>query len=81
MLAMVATWLGTKLGRYLAICGAVLSAVFFAWAKGRSDGAAKAEANAHKAGVKAAEQRANAENRADRDPDPVERLRRDWSRK
>jgi hypothetical protein len=81
MFAMAAAWLGTKLGRYLAICGAVLSAIFVAWAKGRSDGAAKAEANAHKAGVKAAEQRAHAEIRADREPDPVERLHKDWSRK
>lgn len=80
MLPVVAAWLGTKLGRYLAICGAIFSTIVFAWAKGRSDGAARAQAKSHEAAVKAAEQRANAENYADREPDPVERLRKDWPR-
>jgi hypothetical protein len=58
-----------------------LAAFGAAWLKGRSEGSAAARARATQAEVKAAGERADAEIRADREPDPVERLREDWSRK
>ena len=73
--------IGARAAKYLAVVGAVLGAVFAIWAKGRSDGSAAARARAAQAEVKAAGERANAEIRADREPDPIGRLHKDWPRK
>lgn len=80
---MFATWaafVGARVTKYLAAIGLVVAAFWAAWLKGRSEGSAAARARATQAEVKAAGERANAEIRADREPDPVERLRKDWSR-
>jgi hypothetical protein len=80
---MLATWaalIGARVTKYVAGVGFILAAFLAAWLKGRSEGAAITRARAMQAEVKAAGERANAEIRADREPDPVERLRQDWPR-
>lgn len=72
--------LKSRIGKWLAIGGAVVIALFSAWAKGRREGTANARVKAMQAEIEAAGQRANAETDANREPDPNERLRRDWSR-
>jgi phage-related minor tail protein len=81
MLATWATLIGARVTKYVAGVGLILAAFLAAWLKGRSEGSAAARARATQAEVKAAGERADAEIRADREPDPVERLREDWSRK
>jgi hypothetical protein len=81
MLATWATVIGARVTKYVAGVGLILAAFGAAWLKGRSEGFAAARARATQAEVKAAGERADAEIRADREPDPVERLREDWSRK
>ena len=73
--------IGARAIKYLAVVGAVLGAVFAIWAKGRSDGSAAARTRATLDELNAAKERADADSRANRESDPVERLRRDWSRK
>jgi hypothetical protein len=72
---------GARVAKYLAIVGAVIGAVFAIWFKGRSDGSAAARARATQDELNSAKERADADSRANREPDPVERLRDDWSRK
>jgi hypothetical protein len=81
MLATWATFIGARVTKYVAGVGFILAAFGAAWLKGRSEGSAAARARATQAEVKAAGERANAEISADREPDPVERLREDWPRK
>ena len=81
---MFATWaafVGARVTKYVAGIGFVLAAFWAAWFKGRTEGAAIARARALQAEVKAAGERADAEIRVDREPDPIGRLRKDWPRK
>lgn len=73
-------FIGSRAAKYLAVVGVVFGAVFAVWAKGRSDGSTAARTRATIDELNAAKERANADSRADRESDPVERLRRDWSR-
>jgi hypothetical protein len=71
---------GSRVAKYAAIVGAVFGAIIAIWAKGRSDGSSAARARTVQDDLKAAKERANADSVAGRESDPVERLRRDWSR-
>lgn len=75
-----AAFLGARMTKYIAAIGLVVAAFWAAWFKGRTEGAAIARAEAMQAEVKAAGERANAEIDTDREPDPVGRLHKDWSR-
>ena len=79
MFANFLTVIGARATKYVAAIGFALATFGAAWLKGRAQGVAIARTRALQAEVKAAGERANAENRANREPDPVERLRRDWS--
>lgn len=81
MFAAWAAFVGARVTKYVAGIGLVVAAFWAAWLKGRSEGSAAARAKAMQAEVKAAGERANAEIRADREPDPIGRLHKDWPRK
>lgn len=72
--------IGNRVAGYAAAAAAFVGFIMAVWLKGRSDGSAAARARAVDSEVRAAKERANAENTADREPDPTNRLRRDWSR-
>jgi hypothetical protein len=81
MMLWLTSLIGPRIAKYLAVVAAVFGAILALWAKGRSEGSAAARARAAQAEVKAAGERANAEINADREPDPVGRLHKDWPRK
>lgn len=80
MLATIADIITTRIGKYLAAIGLVFATFFAVWAKGRSAGTASARAAAMQAEIGAAKERANADNMANRSPDPVDELRKNWTR-
>lgn len=71
---------GSRVAKYAAVVGAVFGAIIAIWAKGRSDGSSAARMRAARDELEAAKERANADSVAGRESDPVQRLRRDWSR-
>lgn len=81
MFAGWAALVGARVTKYVAGIGFVLAAFWAAWFKGRTEGAAIARARAMQAEIEAAGERASAEIHADREPDPIGRLRKDWPRK
>jgi len=81
MMLWLTSLIGPRIAKYLAVVAAVFGAIIALWAKGRSDGSTAARTRATMDELKAAKERANADSRADRESDPVERLRREWSRK
>lgn len=72
--------LTSRAGLTLAAAAAVLALLGGLYLLGRSDGAATAARRQAEAAQHQANERAKADVEADRDPAPVDRLRRDWSR-
>lgn len=75
---MLAWLVKTRIGRALAGLGAFLVALVVAYAKGRTEGAQKAEMTKLRKAVKAHEIRNEVENRIASERDARERLRDDW---